>query len=192
MVRVMSHSVVVPLPKTLPSRQPADGHPTGGFSPAWPWRPLLLSSAGVAPTYYLKALYGTAALSPLVQVHGIVFTMWIALFLAQTALISARRTDLHRRIGMAGGLLAVAMLVVGTAVAIAAANRPPALNEALGLPPPLVFLVIPLGDLAVFAVLVAGGLNNRRNREIHKRLMLLATIAPAFVPWRVGLLGPTD
>ena len=72
-------------------------------------------------------------------------------------------------------LLAVAMLVVGTAVAVAAAKR----GQVPELPPPLEFLAVPLGNLTIFAVLVAVGLYNRRKRDSHKRLMMLATIVTA-------------
>ncbi|MEO6689471.1 MAG: hypothetical protein ABIS07_08100, partial [Dokdonella sp.] len=44
--------------------------------------------------------------------------------------------------------------------------------------PPLVFLAIPLSALFLFAGLLGGGLYFRkRNREAHKRLMLLATLS---------------
>lgn len=132
---------------------------------------------GFAPTYYLKGLYGTPALSTVRHLHGITFTLWIVLFVAQTALISARRPSWHRRLGIAGTGLAGVMLIVGTAVAIAAARYPPAEGVAAGLPPPLVFLLIPLSDLAAFAALAGAGLYNRRKPAVHKRLMLLATIA---------------
>jgi hypothetical protein len=73
-------------------------------------------------------------------------------------------------------LLAVAMLVVGTAVAVAAAKR----GQVPELPPPREFLAVPLGNLVIFfAVLVAVGLYNRRKRDSHKRLMMLATIVTA-------------
>lgn len=132
---------------------------------------------GFAPTYYLKGLYGAPALSTVRHLHGITFTLWIVLFLAQTALISARRTAWHRRLGIGGTALAGVMLIVGTAVAIAAAKHPPAQGVAAGLPPPLVFLLIPLTDLVAFAVLAGCGLYHRRKPAMHKRLMLLATIA---------------
>jgi hypothetical protein len=132
---------------------------------------------GFAPTYYLKASYGAPSLSPLIHLHGVMFTAWIVLSVVQTALIAARRTAVHRRLGIAGAVLAPAMIVVGGAVAIAAASRPPAPDLPPGFPSPLTFLVIPLGDLVAFAVLVSAGLYNRRSRDIHKRLMLLATIA---------------
>ena len=129
--------------------------------------------AGFAPTYYLKGVYQGPALSPFVHLHGMVFTLWVILLLAQTTLVSVRRTDLHRRLGVGGGLLAITMLVVGTAVAVASVKRGPV----AGLPPPLEFLAVPVGGLANFAVLVALGLWARRKRDTHKRLMVLATIA---------------
>jgi len=132
--------------------------------------------AGFAPTYYLKGLYGTPVLSPFLHFHGMLFTSWILLFVAQTTLVAAKRTDLHRRLGIVGALLAVAMLVVGTVVAVAAARRGQ-------LSPPFVAsleeLATPLGGLTIFAVLVAIGFYNRRNRDSHKRLMVLATIVTA-------------
>jgi hypothetical protein len=130
--------------------------------------------AGFAPTYYLKAAFCGRELSRLLHVHGLIFTTWVVLFVAQTALIALRRTPLHRRLGVAGGVLAAAMLVVGAMAAIDSARRgftPP------GGPPPLTFLIIPLGDLLVFSVLVGAALYRRRQPQTHKRLMLLATLA---------------
>ena len=77
---------------------------------------------GLRPSYCLKGVYGTPPLSPLRHLHGAVFTLWMVLFAVQTSLIAARRTTVHRRLGMAGVVLAATMVVVGTAVAIAAAK----------------------------------------------------------------------
>ena len=41
---------------------------------------------------------------------------------------------------------------------------------------PLLGLVNPLGDLATFGILVAGGYWCRHRRDVHQRLMLLATV----------------
>lgn len=132
---------------------------------------------GFARTYYLRSYFGPStsvtggtALSPLVHIHGALFTAWIALFIVQTALVAARRIAIHRALGLAGVALAAAMVVVGTQTAIAAAARgsaPPGLE-------PVVFLVVPLFDLILFSGFVATAVYRRRDKEAHKRLMLLA------------------
>lgn len=45
---------------------------------------------GFSPTYFLKAFYGTPALPrPLVHLHGLMVSVWIALFVVQTTLVGA-------------------------------------------------------------------------------------------------------
>lgn len=136
--------------------------------------------AGFAQTFYLKGMFSTPVLSELLLVHGIVMTLWFTLFIVQIRLVAAGRTDLHRRLGVVGAMLVVLILVVGAATAIDAARRgaSPAPDVS-----PLMFMVIPLVDVAIFAILVGVALWNRRRSDIHKRLMLLATVsilAPGF------------
>jgi hypothetical protein len=129
---------------------------------------------GFARTYYLRTYFGTPSLTPLLHLHGIIFTSWLVLFLTQTVLVAANRTRLHRRLGIAGIALASLMLMVGTVTAIVRAKIvevPP------GSPSPLVFLTIPLGDMLVFSILAGAGFYLRRRADAHKRLMLLATIS---------------
>lgn len=130
--------------------------------------------AGFARTYYLRPYFEPQPLMPLLHLHGVVFTSWVALFLTQTALVAARRTDIHRRLGMAGAVLAALVVVVGTATAIVRAK---AVDVPPGSPSPLIFLTIPLGDMFVFALLVGAGFYFRRRADAHKRLMLLAMIS---------------
>jgi len=129
--------------------------------------------AGFARTFYLRPHFRTQPLIPLLALHGIVFTSWIALLLTQTTLVATKRTRTHMRLGVAGGLLASLMIVIGTVTAIVRAKGPspvPGVN-------PLSFLTIPLGDMLVFATLVGAAFYFRRRADMHKRLMLLATIA---------------
>jgi hypothetical protein len=132
---------------------------------------LLVVFAGFARTYYLKLAFGTPPLTLLLQVHGLVMSSWFVLFLVQVRFVASGRTDLHRRLGVFGALLAAAVLVMGTTTAIVAVR----LGHSPG-PPPLNFLAVPLGDMTVFAVLVGTGLWFRRRSDIHKRLMLLSCI----------------
>jgi hypothetical protein len=135
---------------------------------------------GFAPTYYLRAFVtapptvsGATTLSPLAHLHGAVFTAWVLLFVAQTALVTTRRVKVHQRLGVAGGVLALAMVLVGVTTAIRSAARG---GSPAGVDP-LVFLAIPLVDMVLFAMFVGAALWHRRNKEAHKRLMLLAYIS---------------
>jgi len=137
----------------------------------------IMTLTGFAPTYYLRLFDGgpSATISggpftTLLHVHGALFTSWVALFIAQTALISTHRVAIHRKMGVAGGMLAVAMVIVGVLAGIGLARRggaPPGIDA-------LSFLAIPLFDMLMFAIFVTTALALRRDRESHKRLMLLA------------------
>jgi hypothetical protein len=147
---------------------------------------------GFAPTYYLRGMSDSRPLPGLVHLHAMVSTSWMLLFLVQTSLVSVRRTDVHRRLGMAGAVLAVLVLVVGYLTAIEAARRGDPRPDGV---PPLAFLAVPLGTLVAFAALAGLGLAFRSRPETHKRLMLLATIAmltPALARFRhyFGTSGP--
>lgn len=130
--------------------------------------------AGFARSYYAKTYFGTPELDGLRHLHGVVMTSWFAIFAVQVRLVANRRTDLHRKVGVAGALVALMVVIVGTAMAIslAAAGKSP-----VGAPPPLVFLAIPLGDMVLFAGLVGAALWLRRKPEYHKRLMVCATLS---------------
>lgn len=152
----------------------------------------LVVFVGFAPSYYLRSwMGGGPELARLVHLHGALSTGWMLLFLAQTSLVSAGRTHLHRRLGLGAAALVPALGVVGVLTAITAARHgvtPP------GGPPPLAFLAVPLATIATFLVLASLGLWYRRRSDAHKRLMLLATIAmlvPAFARLRwLGAGGP--
>ncbi len=134
-------------------------------------------AGGFAPTYYLRPLVAAPALPLSIRVHGALFTTWVLLFVTQTSLVAARRTDLHKRLGIGGAVLAAAMVVSGTFVAIDSARKARPALGVLAAAPPLFVLVIPLASVVVFTILVGLGLYYRRRAETHKRLMLLATIA---------------
>ena len=133
---------------------------------------LLVVFAGFARTFYLKALFATPALPPLVWLHGLVMTGWFALLFIQARLIATRHTPVHRRLGVVGAVWALLVLVVGFATAIHAARR----GFTPG-PPPLVFLIVPLMDLLVFGSLIGAALLYRRRSDIHRRLMLMGSVA---------------
>ena len=135
---------------------------------------------GFARTYYGPLALGgpRATLSGgpwtfVVHTHAALFTSWVLLFIVQTALVAGRRVAIHRRLGIAGAILAAAMVVAGAFTAIRSAARggaPPGID-------PLSFMAVPIFDLVMFSGFVGTALVWRRDKEAHKRLMLLAYVS---------------
>lgn len=131
---------------------------------------------GFAPSA-LDAGARKAPLTPLVAAHGAASLAWLVMFLVQTALAATRRFRTHRQLGTAAMLLAPVMIALGYVVAIAMARRGFDLSGDLDIDAdPLLGLVNPLGDLVTFGTLAAAGFWFRRQGDVHKRLMLLATV----------------
>ena len=133
---------------------------------------LLAVFVGFSRSYYLKGLYRTPALPTLFHVHGVLFTSWMLLLVAQTSLVASRRTPLHRRLGVVGGVLAVLMTGAAIAMTLDLARRMAVAPTEEG----LAFVIVPFFTIIVFPVLVGISLVYRRQPEVHKRLMLIATL----------------
>src|ERR1700731_4548426 len=132
----------------------------------------LMLFLGFLPSYFHRSAE-LPPLTPLYQLHGALFTAWIGLLVAQTALVAGRRTDIHRNLGVAGAVLAAVVFVAGIAVSVETLRRN-------GGPPggdPRKFFAIPMGDILVFGALVGAAVMQRQRSDTHKRLMLLATIS---------------
>jgi hypothetical protein len=127
---------------------------------------------GFARTYFLKTLFGTPTLYPLLHVHGFIMTTWFLLFGIQTWLVEERRTDLHRRLGVLGVILATMMLIFG-AIVVTINAREGRVPDGAPIP---VILSLSYINLLVFGLFVGAAIYFRRRSEFHKRLMLLATL----------------
>ncbi|WBO21646.1 hypothetical protein [Sphingomonas abietis] len=131
-----------------------------GFSPSWFLRPFL----GAPPHF--------GPLSPLLIVHGIVFTTWIVLTIVQPLLIAAGNRALHRSLGYAGAGLAAAMVVLMVLATIESMRG--------GVPPvfptPYAFFAINLVGAITFAIVIGLAIARRREAETHKRLILLSLV----------------
>jgi hypothetical protein len=134
----------------------------------------LFTIVGFSRTYYFRFLTDLPPLTALVQLHGAVFTAWLAVFVAQTRLVAAHRVDLHMKLGVAAIALAALILAVGFATMAVKANEPRV--HPSGLTPPQ-FTVVGVTSLGMFAVFVGLGISLRRHAALHKRLMVLAMIA---------------
>ena len=101
---------------------------------------------GFTPSFYLRGVVPAyepfLPLTPLVVLHGSLFSAWILFFLSQVSLVSAGRLDLHRRLGAVGALLAGAMIFVGIFTGLHGAIR----HSGPPIVPPLSWLAVPLFD----------------------------------------------
>jgi uncharacterized membrane protein YozB (DUF420 family) len=137
---------------------------------------LVTVAVGFSRSFFLRPLFPDwhSPSESVFYVHGAAFTAWIVLLLVQASLVASGRTDLHRRVGPFGVVLAVSMVVLGTLGALVAARRATGFVD---IPvPPLQFLAIPLFDMVLFTLFVGLAIAMRRNAQGHKRCMLLATI----------------
>jgi hypothetical protein len=127
---------------------------------------------GFARTYFLAGVFGAPLPSPVIHVHGALFSSWILFFLAQTALVSAGRVDVHRRLGLFGFGLAGAMVVLGLLAGLDLLRR----NVAVGGVEPKTFYAGTTIDMVIFSTLVTAAYRTRSRPATHKRLVLISTI----------------
>jgi len=144
---------------------------------------------GFAPTssaLISAVVAGQRPAPPLVlHFHAVSMSSWLALLLVQTSLVATGRSALHRRLGMASLVVApavVASLILMSFGPIVGISRL-TLDEltALHIDVDQIwgFLVTQIRAIVLFAVFVGWAFIARRtDRETHKRMMILATLAP--------------
>lgn len=139
--------------------------------------PLVL--AGFWP-YFSRLLAGSPPAVPaIIHFHAAVFSGWLALLLVQVALVLRGRVQHHRRLGRFGMAYGLLILLMGTAVSFVAparhvANGEWTVDQAAG------FMILPFGDMLLFALFFGGAMACRRRPQIHKRMIVLTTIALLF------------
>ena len=152
---------------------------------------LLLAAVGFgfARTYYLAGVFHAPLPNKLIHVHGAVFTCWMLLLVVQTSLVSARRVDIHRKLGLAGFGLACLMVILGVLAATDALSR----NFVPAFFPmdAATFYSVPLGAILIFSVLIIFAYRLRQDSAAHKRLILIATIGildAAIARWPLAIV----
>ena len=144
---------------------------------------------GFSPTYFQAGMLRAPLPSPILHIHGAVFTLWMLIFTVQAALISARRVKWHRTFGTIAFCLPPIMIILGVIAAIDALHR----GVQIGPLDPAVSLAIPLIGIFAFTIVIYASWRARRRPDAHKRLIMLATmglVGAAFgrYPWeRIGL-----
>lgn len=138
---------------------------------------VLVVLIGFAPSFYLRTQLGGAPLAtPWVLAHAIANSAWMLLMLAQTGLVAGGRSDLHRRLGVAGALLAVAMVMLGLYVGIDYIARNSTVLLSGGAVAERLFLCASLIGIVKFGGFVTAAVLLRGRPSAHRVLMLFATI----------------
>ena len=126
---------------------------------------------GFSPGFLSHFSGATPFPPPIVHVHAVVFTGWLALFTAQIWMIRSRRVDIHRRLGLLGALLVPVVVIVGLVTNFVTQRIH---LQAGALEPG--FFILAIVDMLRFTCLAGAGLLLRRYSAAHKRLLLLATV----------------
>jgi hypothetical protein len=173
-------------PESLPMRTP---HPLNRTAERAFFGGMAILLCAVVFIGFFRTFFGAGFVeaplpSPILRVHGMVFTAWMLLFITQAALISARRVVWHRTLGIVAFGLPPLMIALGVVAAIDALGR----KVTIGALDPATSLAIPFWNIIAFAIVIAAAWRARRRPDAHKRLILLATIglsdaALGRLPW---------
>jgi hypothetical protein len=128
---------------------------------------------GFSPTYFQAGMLRAPLPSPILHIHGAVFTLWMLLFVVQVAFISARRVKWHRSFGTVAFCLPPIMIVLAVIAAVDALHR----GVRIGPLDPSVSAAIPLIGIIGFVIPILASWRARRRPDAHKRLILIATIS---------------
>lgn len=126
---------------------------------------------GFAPTFWIPLAHGAYA-SPVLSIHGGLFSLWLVFLVLQTRLVASGHVARHRALGLFGISLASVMVVFGFLAAIHQTHR----ADLAGSPERgLAFMIVPVWHILAFAGLTAAAIMNIRRPDWHKRLMLGGT-----------------
>lgn len=139
---------------------------------------LAINLIGFAPTLCLRPFFDVPPIPGYLYLHGAAGTAWFVLLVVQTQLIAQQRTDIHRKLGWVAVAIAAVVLVSGIYTSTNMVPR----NVAMGLTSDedrALFTAVTAADNAAFITfptLVLLGAFFRRRPDVHRRLMLLASV----------------
>ena len=130
--------------------------------------------------FYLHArAYPGQPLAPPIRLlliaHGMAMSLWVITFVVQSLLIVGRNFRLHMAVGPFAVALAVVMVLLGLWLPIQATRFEP--DETVWSLNRVHFMAIPMFAILTFGAFVAVGIWQRRRPEIHRPMMLLATLS---------------
>lgn len=159
------------------SRRKSD--PARFLYPAFAALLLILTMLGFQQFYLHGRGYPSHPLAPpikaLLITHGVAMSAWMVLFLVQPLLILRGNKRLHMSVGWLGAAIALSILVLGLQLPIQTTRFEP--DVVLWGLHRKAFMAIPMFAVSVFGAFVAVAIWQRKRPEVHRPMMLLATLA---------------
>jgi hypothetical protein len=131
----------------------------------------------------------TPPIRTLIIIHGCLMTAWMLLAVVQPLLVGTGRKRLHVKLGVLGVILAVGIVIAGLRIGIEAARVAPPDLRLFGLAPKQ-FMTVPMLSILVFGLFVLIGVVNRRRPEVHRPMMLMASLS--VVGAALGRMAPLN
>lgn len=154
---------------------------------------LVLTLIGFRHFYLHLQAYPGRPLPPAARhifiIHGLSMTLWMVLAVVQPLLVASGRKRIHMRIGKFAVVLAAVIVVTGFLIAVGATRGTPSELIRFGLTPKE-FLAVPLSGVVTFGLFVTLGVLSRRRPELHRPLMLLASLS--VVAAALGRIAPLN
>ncbi len=141
---------------------------------------LFAAIIGFGKTFFLPVANGNFNAPFVIHLHGALAFAWIILFVIQPTLIHFENFRMHQYLGVLGLLIAAGISITMIPAGISVVHRD--LDKGLGDFAYSSLLGVITSGILFFSLVLAGILNRRRP-EIHKRLMLLATIVVLWPAW---------
>lgn len=148
---------------------------------------------GFAPSLFFRPLFDTPAIPLYLQLHGMVLTAWFLLLISQAWFIRKNHITLHKKLGIFIAAYGVFVILGGLTATLNTVARgfgkdagfdTDMANIDLGIGAGISYLEFisgvvwaNLAAMITFAVMLSSAIFFRRQTDIHKRLILIATVA---------------
>jgi hypothetical protein len=136
--------------------------------------------SGFGHTVNANLLHPAIPRPAILWVHSVAFSAWVLFFVLQSALVRTHNVRVHRSLGWFGAALGAFMVPLGITTAVIMKRFEVHRLHDAGAG---VFLSIPFADIMSFAVCFTLAVYWRRQPELHRRLIFIATsvlLAAAF------------
>ncbi|MDH5630865.1 MAG: hypothetical protein OEY96_12000 [Gammaproteobacteria bacterium] len=140
---------------------------------------ICLTIIGFLPTYLGPMVSTGKEFEMVFHLHGLFCALWLLLLLSQTFMIHSGNRAVHKKLGYASVVVAIGIFVTLQMVGLRS-------HELIALETgdaDISFVITPFLDSLTFAALYIGAIYYRKKPDIHKRLMVLATILLLWVAW---------